>query len=465
MSKKLAIIVWIHILYLSLYSETKLTGFCHLFGYFKELSHSIQFEQLDRKFFIFAAFCLVAFCALQSIKIISINDRSQEKLGFWMSLLIIILGFRYIFNTDADSFCEKMLVVFLCAASSSRAAIANSFLYQSITVAPKIIIATLTLAAFLGHDSSIHATYHGQIRWSGVWSNPNVYGLLMGVNFIIIVGHVLLCSLAKPQFNYKQARPKHSWTGPCKQLVNIILISAAVLVAMGILSSYSRGAWLATCIAVGYLLQQRISCNTNWNLIVGISKSKAICLCRNIWFSIIICLLSIIVILFMHCQQAGCPSMQRVCSSLNTLDFSWRNRVAAWEGALQIAMEHPIFGAGWNQNEELYQHYYLSPKLTESAAIQMNDYLMLGATLGIPALFCFGMYLWLTLTRKHENGNLKPEMMEADWLQTTCRAGAIVLLFGFWFDGGLFKLPTAATFWILLELGSVQSRMDTNKHQ
>ena len=34
-----------------------------------------------------------------------------------------------------------------------------------------------------------------------------------------------------------------------------------------------------------------------------------------------------------------------------------------------------------------------------------------------------------------------------------CRAGAAVLLVGFWFDGGLFKLATAAPFWILLELG------------
>jgi hypothetical protein len=28
-----------------------------------------------------------------------------------------------------------------------------------------------------------------------------------------------------------------------------------------------------------------------------------------------------------------------------------------------------------------------------------------------------------------------------------------VLLVGFWFDGGLFELATAATFWVLLELG------------
>ena len=38
-------------------------------------------------------------------------------------------------------------------------------------------------------------------------------------------------------------------------------------------------------------------------------------------------------------------------------------------------------------------------------------------------------------------------------LSAACRAGAIVLLIGFCFDGGLFKLATASTFWILLELG------------
>ena len=29
----------------------------------------------------------------------------------------------------------------------------------------------------------------------------------------------------------------------------------------------------------------------------------------------------------------------------------------------------------------------------------------------------------------------------------------MVLLVGFWFDGGLFKLATGAMFWVLLELG------------
>ena len=109
--------------------------------------------------------------------------------------------------------------------------------------------------------------------------------------------------------------------------------------------------------------------------------------------------------------------------------------------------------------------------------MQMNDYLMLGSTLGVPALLCFLMYVGLCLTRPMEDRGRRTEdgppsnnhgprttdhgppctdhrILIADcWLKAVCRAGAVVLLVGFWFDGGLFKLATAAPFWILLELG------------
>ena len=219
------------------------------------------------------------------------------------------------------------------------------------------------------------------------------------------------------------------------------------------------------------------------------------------WLPISVILISVLVLSFWHFHQTEWHPARRALSAVNPADFSWRNRIAAWEGDLQIMAEHPWFGAGWNQPEPLYEHYYLPPKLTESAAIQMNDYLMLGATLGIPALFCFAVYIGLSLfggahpprvpffapSRKtldasqgsYVTTSLNPQevgcgahpttpgagvlpklsstfyLLSSDFLAATCRAGAIVLLIGFWFDGGLFKLPTAATFWILLELGSV----------
>jgi len=122
--------------------------------------------------------------------------------------------------------------------------------------------------------------------------------------------------------------------------------------------------------------------------------------------------------------------------------------------------DYPL-GVGWNKVVETYSKRY-SPPEGGAAAIATNDYLMLGTTLGIPALFCFGMYVWLSLTTNSGARIQKPESAlppsifhspSSILLAATCRAGAIVLLVGFWFDGGLFKLATASTFWILLELG------------
>jgi hypothetical protein len=46
-----------------------------------------------------------------------------------------------------------------------------------------------------------------------------------------------------------------------------------------------------------------------------------------------------------------------------------------------------------------------------------------------------------------------------------CRAGAVVLAVGFWFDRGLFKLATRATFWILLELARGEAGIARARHR
>jgi O-antigen ligase len=144
---------------------------------------------------------------------------------------------------------------------------------------------------------------------------------------------------------------------------------------------------------------------------------------------------------------------RRAVSVANANDFSWRNRVAAWEGALQMMAEKPWFGFGWNQPERVYDSLYRSSKVPEGAAIQLNDYFTLGTTLGIPALLCFVMYVTLSLIRHLPEPTDHWSLITDYWLKAVCRSAAIVLLVGFWFDGGLFKLATAAPFWILLELG------------
>jgi O-antigen ligase len=175
-------------------------------------------------------------------------------------------------------------------------------------------------------------------------------------------------------------------------------------------------------------------------------------------------------------RQADGGMVRRAYSVANANDFSWRNRVAAWEGSLQMMAERPWFGFGWNQPERVYDQFYRSSAVPEGAAIQLNDYFILGTTLGIPALACFVLYVLLALTShprpaptplpsafpdstfRTPHSALRTRLALDFGLWTldysaVCRAAAVVLLVGFWFDGGLFKLATAAPFWILLELG------------
>jgi len=87
----------------------------------------------------------------------------------------------------------------------------------------------------------------------------------------------------------------------------------------------------------------------------------------------------------------------------------------------------------------------------------MNSYLMLGTELGLPGLLCFLVYVGLCLRGKSRMHN------EECRIKTSCRAGALVFVVAFWFDGGLFDLPTAAVFWILLELGTAHAATRTNR--
>lgn len=146
---------------------------------------------------------------------------------------------------------------------------------------------------------------------------------------------------------------------------------------------------------------------------------------------------------------------------LKRLDFSRpsaQHRVSAWRGSVQMMRDHP-FGVGWNNAVTIYEEKY-SPPAGGAPAITTNDYLMLGTELGIPALLCFVGYVALRLVvgswKIVDNGNCRHFTQIGN--QMACRAGAVMLLVAFWFDGGLFTLATASVFWILLELGAARTQ-------
>jgi hypothetical protein len=376
------------------------------------------------------------------------------------------------------------------------------------------------LAAAAWHPARNPAfQYHDDPRWIGVWNNPNLFGLLMGTGLALAAG-LMIKSLGGEAQSLKGAGRSQGAEDPAGKsaagngrrmmrmgAVGIPGLAAGLLLGRGWWHSYSRGAWVGTVGGLGYLAfqstRQRLT-SRNRESGKGNAELEANSDCgappdhqgaEPAFFSAAVILASVLVLAFWQFRQIEWPWARRALSTLRAEDFSWRNRVTAWNGALQITVEHPWLGAGWNQPERLYQHYYLPPGLDDGAAIEMNDYLMLSATLGAPALGCFGMYLWMRLFGKAEcrkrkaesgkarnremearrqsgsreggnpggkiSGEMEKEYLAAEWLRITCHAGAIVLLVGFWFDGGLFKPPTAATAWTLLELGGVGARDDS----
>ena len=288
--------------------------------------------------------------------------------------------------------------------------------------------------------------YHGP-RWMGLWDNPNIYGMLMGAGLLLAIG--LLAGNVEGRMKNEEAGGRKSNAGwnflRCLRsfaaIDSIILFIAAGMMGTGLLFSYSRGAWLGT--AIGLLYLAKAHGKFKWRFVLpGVFVVAAI------------------VCVFWHSTVDTAPWY------VKRLDFgrpSAQHRVAAWNAAFQMMRDHP-FGVGWNKAVETYDKNY-SPPEDGAAAITTNDYLMLGTQLGIPGLVCFVAYVGLCLRVRAGNplpaaaSPYKSRRARSDApYQTACRAGAVTMLVAFWFDGGLFKLATAAVFWILLELGVERGR-------
>ena len=340
----------------------------------------------------------------------------------WLIGLLVIAVLAYSANY-ARAASDVNAVTLLIAVAVGK----GILLIQRRKLTLSCLIALLAMASCLHLDTKV-GYYHGP-RWMGLWYDPNIYGILMGTGFLLALG------LALNKTN--------------KFTISLLYGAAAIVLGFGLLKSYSRGAWCGAFVGFIYLLMHLPKVRQNrMTLLVGIFLT-ALILCNF--------------------QEVKWHPVRRALSVMNTHDFSRENRITAWRGALQIMAEHPWSGVGWTMSEEIYQSRYMPPKLT-SGALFTNSYAVLGTELGLPALICFVVYIWLSLSQRSgvegreqtEGGwNQKSGIAHRqdayptlDWVQMTCRAGAIVLAIGFWFDGKLYDLSLASTFWILLELGA-----------
>jgi hypothetical protein len=370
---------------------------------------------------------------------------------FWLAAMLGIIMVRYVSGSCKGLYSVDVLLIVFWALMgqgvglwltwcSVRGGSVNAFRL----ILCSVVIELLVALSLEGGNGLFE--YHGEPRWVGSWRNPNTFGLLMGLGVVLSAGMFSGVSFPKLQSGERQ-----QWSTEHNSLVWRLLFGfAGILMMVGVIKSYCRGALVGVVFGVSYICLYVVRT-------VRFGRTPFFGMTRYfVCFSL--CAGSLLLMGFWRFQYSEHVVVRRIVSVVNSDDFSWRNRLAAWEGGLQMIDDRLLLGFGWNDLAEIYESYYRNGGVIDGTAIETNDYLTCGTTLGMPALVCFCMYLWLLFTQKSDNCNWKLETAELEWLQVISRAGALVLVVGFWFDGGLFKVPTASMFWILLELGAVGSR-------
>ena len=449
--------------------------------------------------------CVLVYCVCFAWMnwVISLSGRGRLVCGMALVLLGVI---RYVRNYAHASMATDTLVLCFGVALFGgiffgRALEFNYAKHPRLSAILLGMVLTVFCLALLTDNSTGQAfSYRGQARWSGRWDNPNTFGVLMAVGVVLAVGWAV--SGVRCQVSGDKEAESRKWKAEIGRWVGIALLAAAAVgCGVGLVKSYSRGAWLGAVCGLGFIGYQVVRCQVSGaaktesrKQKVEISCSSCVSWFRRNWLPVAAIVVSVVALGFWNWRHTERTFARRVASVANARDFSSRNRVAAWVGALQMLAGKPWLGFGWNQPERVYEELYCPPNVPEAMAIQLNDYFTLGITLGIPALVCFIAFVGLNLTRSAECGIRNEEeaphpgplrrpipnslIRRADTfshpmgegnpasegqaarksrhpsLELACRAGVLVLLVGFWFDGGLFKLPTSSVFWILLALGS-----------
>ena len=131
------------------------------------------------------------------------------------------------------------------------------------TARPTLILCALVFllaaSALWRPETTMQYQYRGQGRWSGPWDNPNIFGMLMGVGVVLAIGQTVLSLRSNVQSLKSGCEPstfnlQPSTTEAAYLLRLLFLITAACVCGLGLVKSYSRGAWLGTAVGLAFLL-------------------------------------------------------------------------------------------------------------------------------------------------------------------------------------------------------------------
>ncbi len=280
--------------------------------------------------------------------------------------------------------------------------------------------------------------YHGQLRWSGIYSSSNEFGLLMAVTFMLVVARA---------WSYARTR---------RLGLTVFYILPFAASALCVMRSYSRGAW--TSLLAGFLF---LGWNRLRRIYLEVSNPVPSPVAVNSQWARKVMVWGVAGILIGFCLSCGVKKalksnlagMQRIFSPFNEADFSSRNRIASYQDGINMLMDKPLTGYGGRNIVAVHDDLYLQSGLSDGEAIVLNDFLMLALRFGIPTIALFSLFIWISLSMR-SSGWRRYESDGNEWNNNImwCRMATLMLAVGFVFSGGIFRLAPGGAFWLFLML-------------
>lgn len=344
--------------------------------------------------------CFV-FCALIGLDHFC---REQSVRSYQMALLLI--------GGPAYGICVKKLRLFST----------NSSAFYWLFAAPLVGLAVLDWPFSFVYE------YRGLRRSTGFWSNPNTYGLLCGALFNFTLCNLIEWPPSRVEGGYSKFGHMLCWT-------KFTQLACASFLLFGLITSYSRGAWVGSIAGIGFLIAKFISARCNHTSTSATSFHFRFSGMRAGIYALILFGVGITTLLGLMDSEVAL--LRRLSSVINVGDLAVRNRLYAWKGALVIGMEQPLIGCGLANIDAIYSVRYMPKDVNDPSAIHLNDYLTIAAGLGFPTAFLLIGIIWNRVRVGIE-----------EFYRTT--PAIIVLAVGAAFDGVLFRTPLAIVFWILI---------------
>lgn len=318
-------------------------------------------------------------------------------------------------------------------ARRARTLMVGAFVLGSLVIA-------LAATGLLHPDAGMAYQYRGVVRWKGLWDTPNTFGVLMAAGLVLAAGLAWKALVAVPAEQGRRTR----W------LRVAVWVFCAAVTGTALLKSYSRGAWLGAGLGLGWLGWVWLRSATE-NSASASPALRIVWACAPAW---LLALAAAGVLAFWSLRHTESPLVRRAFTVGNVNDFSWRNRVATWPGALEAMSRKPLVGWGWGRPANVFERGHKPAALSEGGAVTLNNYLMVGMMLGAPALIALVSWLWLGWRADDVGKPTAGSPIEMEPLRRICQAALIPCLIGMALDGVLFKAALAVPMFILLELGA-----------